>query len=170
MIRLATVDDREDLLRICTNARLHLNDIGITQWPDYYPDIAQIMENVAMNEVYVWEELGKAQATITVNHEGDSLYNQIKWNFPAKDPFVIHRLIVDPNQQGKKIGKKLMQFAEDLVAQKGGGIIRLDTFANNPISMSLYKKMGYLRAEGSCYFYGPEKEYVCFDKKIAATE
>ena len=65
----------------------------------------------------------------------------------------------------KKIGKRLMIFAENMVIEKGLKSIRLDTYSGNPKAMEFYRRLGY-RELGSINLKPNKNEYYCFEKII----
>ena len=77
----------------------------------------------------------------------------------------MHRLGVKEEFWEKKIGKKLMIFAENMVIEKGLKSIRLDTYSGNPKAMEFYRRLGY-RELGTINLKPNKNEYYCFEKII----
>src|SRR5216683_1705261 len=76
---------------------------------------------------------------------------------------VAHRLMVNPKQQGKRIGRDLMRFAENWARAKGYSAIRLDAFSANPRALRLYGGLGYRDSGGASFRKGP---FRCFEKEL----
>jgi len=79
------------------------------------------------------------------NHHFDPLWDGLDWSSAGEPPIAVHRLMVDPSQQGRGLAKALMLHAEDVARAKGCRSIRLDTFLHNPAAMALYPRLGYRR-------------------------
>ena len=77
----------------------------------------------------------------------------------------MHRLAVKEEFWQKKIGKKLMIFAENIVLEKGLKSIRLDTYSGNPKAMEFYRRLGY-KELGEINLKPNKNEYYCFEKII----
>ena len=164
-IRRATVEDLSPLLHFFTDVRSGLKKMGIHQWGPEYPAVEQMRADIAEHNVFCWgsEIIG----TITLDQRQSSQYEAVQWEIPAEQVGVIHRLATHPTHWGKGIAKKLCLFAEDWGRSQGWEAIRLDTYSENPASQRLYERLGYQRAEGSCYFHGNPAPFFLFEKRIA---
>jgi carbonic anhydrase len=76
----------------------------------------------------------------------------------------LKRMYVQPNYQGKGIGKKLLQLSINLAKEMGYDKILLDTLNTMLPAMQLYKSMGFYEVEA--YYNNPEKTAVYFEKTI----
>lgn len=139
---------------------------GIGQWHYDYPRQEGVAKDIQRKEVFVWQEDLVIMGTITLNEQQDQQYQQINWQFPADKILVVHRLAVSPKAQGRKIGFKLCQFAEEYAKKNGYDAIRLDAYAGNPGSNYLYEKLGYHLADGQCRFHNNEFHFNCWEKKL----
>ena len=92
------------------------------------------------------EVLTKGKQIVTcvvINEEQDEAYLSGSWHFREGKIAVIHRLCVHPEVQGEGNGKRMMQYAEELIHKQGYASIRLDTFTDNYIARKLYEQLGY---------------------------
>ena len=149
-----------DLLRDCIAG---MQDAGIDQWDDVYPDrptLASDVENRTMFLAFLGEEL--AGATVLNDYQNPE-YAVVPWEINTGRAAVVHRLMVAPAHQGKGIARALMAFAEQQAREQGYASIRLDAFANNPRALNLYEALGY-RDAGSVRFR--KGLFRCFEKKL----
>ncbi len=58
--------------------------------------------------------------------------------------FYIDCLAVDPNQQGRGIGTKMLNFLIDEYVRKGGNVLGLLVDESNPSARKLYERLGFL--------------------------
>ncbi|NNE30441.1 MAG: GNAT family N-acetyltransferase, partial [Saprospiraceae bacterium] len=162
----AKIGDIDDLMDLFYRVKNGLAEAGLNQWPDWYPRRKRIEENIHAEQVFLHRIDAAPIATITLNQIQDPAYRKITWSLHDDSPWVVHRLVVDPGRWGQGLGKRMMLFAEDEVRKQGGGVIRLDTWVGNPGSIALYNSLGYTRAEGYCYFYGPDQPFACLEKRV----
>ncbi len=151
----------EALFQACIAA---MDAKGIRQWNKDYPGRENIIKDIERQELYCIGEGEEVQGVITLNDIQDPQYKDINWKYEGKI-LVVHRLAAHPAYQGKGIGVRLMQFAEDYGAENGYDAIRLDGYEGNPRSMAFYRKLGYMET-GFVQFDYQSMRCVCFEKKI----
>lgn len=140
--RKADVGDIQSIGEMFERAVEHLRSHDLDQWDEQYPNIETLENDIYCGDMYVLYEGKKIVAAIAINEHQEKEYEQGKWKDDGKTA-VIHRLCVDPKAQGKGIGRRMMDFAERLIDEKGYTSIRLDVFSQNPRAYQLYKKLGY---------------------------
>jgi len=139
------------------------NDID--QWDDTYPNSEIILADIKERTYFVAEHEGEIIGGINIDKNQDEAYLNIKWTDKNNLFLVVHRLAVVEEKWGDGIGKALMLFAEEVVAEEGHQSIRLDTYSRNPHAMEFYKRIGY--TELGAIDLKPEKDkYYCFEKII----
>ena len=109
---------------------------------------------------------GTITGTITLNSQQDEQYAGINWRHKSNRVLVIHRLAVLPVAQGNGLGRLLCEFAETFARENGFDCIRLDAYQGNPVSGLLYSCLGYLQADGVCWFHGNELPFLCWEKPV----
>lgn len=166
-IRVAQVTDIPALFELFSQVKSGLRAVGLDQWPDRYPAKEVVSHEVSRQEVYIMENGSQLMGSMTLNQEQAAEYEGIIWSIDTSSPYVIHRLVVAPAFWGRGLGKQWMAFAEQEVLRKGGEVIRLDTWDKNRASNRLYEGLGYQLAKGDCYFYGPAKRFVCYEKLLS---
>jgi len=161
-IRLAGMGDFDRVCTIVKDAVLHMNEQGIFQWDDVYPDRCALQQDIQKEQMFVITEDSSTAGFITLNEEQSEGYEKISWEYTGR-VLVVHRLTIAPENQGKKLASKLMQFTEKYALSSGYETIRLDAFIRNSVAIGLYKKCGYRNA-GSIEFR--KGLFYCFEKSL----
>ena len=165
IIRKANKTDLDNIMlmyKSCVKGML-ANDID--QWDTTYPNAGVIMEDLIAQTYFVAEENSIIIGGINIDQNQDKTYLEIDWEDKSNSFLVVHRLGVKEEFWEKKIGKKLMIFAENLVIEKRLKSIRLDTYSGNPKAMEFYRRLSY-RELGSINLKPNKNEYYCFEKII----
>ncbi|MFZ0430763.1 MAG: GNAT family N-acetyltransferase [Acidobacteriota bacterium] len=83
--------------------------------------------------------------------------------------FDLYWLAVSPSEQGRGIGKKLMQFAESRIQQEGGRIVVVETAGRLDYAPTrgFYTRIGYREEARLADFYAPGDDKVVFTKRLA---
>ncbi len=165
IIRKAKSTDLENIMQMyksCVNGMLKN---GIDQWDESYPNAEVIAVDLKVQTYFVAEIKGTIIGGINIDQNQDETYLEVDWKDKSNQFLVVHRLGVKEENWGDKIGKRLMQFAEDLVIEKELKSIRLDTYSGNPKAMEFYKKLGFSQL-GHIYLKPNKNEYYCFEKII----
>lgn len=121
----------------------NMQEQGIDQWDELYPNSADIAADIAEDALWVGEIDGKLAITFAVNTTCEEEYDVCPWVFPDEPYIVVHRLAVNPEFQRQGVAKNAMAFVENSAKEKGIRTIRLDTFCGNPYGASLYEKLGF---------------------------
>lgn len=166
MIRKAELKDIEKIVEITGLCASKMIDNGIFQWNDIYPSRDVLEEDIALNQLFVFEQKEKILGCIVISEMKDDVYKKVKWLSDDKKHYYIHRLAVHPKYQGKGYAQKLMDFAESKAKDKGIYSIRLDTFSQNPRNQKFYEQRGYHRLD-EIYFPRQSKfPFYCYELVI----
>jgi ribosomal protein S18 acetylase RimI-like enzyme len=152
MIREATVNDLDAILKITKSCAKKLVSKNIFQWNEYYPN-RNVFENDLYNKwLYVTVKENKVIGSVCVSDLIDDEYATVKWLTPNNNNNIyIHRLAVDPDYQGVGYAQKMMSFAEEFAKKNKYKSIRLDTFSKNMKNQKFYKQRGYKKL-GEIFF------------------
>ncbi len=142
-LQKATADDRDAIVALVYAVVNCLNQGGIPQWDEIYPNETHVDEDIKNGELYVARADDKIVGIITLNRESEPDYQNAHWEYTGPDYRVVHRLCVLPSMQGQGVGGRMMQMAEEMLYKSGVKSIRLDAFSRNPHSLRLYAKLGY---------------------------
>jgi ribosomal protein S18 acetylase RimI-like enzyme len=141
-----------------------MNEQGIFQWNDDYPNIEVVSRDIRGQELYVLKVDEVIAGIVTLNGE-------ISIDFRSRIPestgkeFILHRLAIHPGYQGRDLAGKLLDFAYNYAVAKGYQSIILSVLAENYIARNLYTKNGYLET-GSAYFGEWNIRMVYYEKVI----
>lgn len=141
--RLANINDLDDVIEIFSMAINDMNNKGIYQWDEIYPDIDILKSDIKRQQMYLGVSKNNILCAFVINSQCDDEYKKAKWKYPESSYMIIHRLCVNPNYQNIGIGMKSMLKIEDMVKKMGVESIRLDAFTENPKAIRLYEKLGY---------------------------
>jgi ribosomal protein S18 acetylase RimI-like enzyme len=160
IIRIASINDLDNIIAVVREATRRMNEQGILQWDEIYPDKAILQTDIENQHLRLIEEDGEVAGLITFNEKQEPEYNGLLWIYPGRI-VVIHRLAVAPKHQGKGLASRLMDFAEAEALLQGYDAIRLDAFTLNPIALGLYEHRGYQKV-GTVRFR--KGLFFCFEK------
>lgn len=85
-------------------------------------------------EEYVWEENGSAVALLSLGRTADT---------DKTNAYELWRIYTAQNMQGKGIGSKLLNFADEQAKQKGYTEMLIWAFQENTIAITFYQKHGF---------------------------
>lgn len=165
-LQLIQIDIVGQVMQMVRAVTLQMNSQGIYQWDEVYPDEGTIVDDLEKGFAYGYFEGTKLCAYLAVNECCDSEYNTVDWEVREGQFLVLHRLLVNPEQQGKGVAKKLLDFVENYALQAGYAAIRLDAFATNPIALKLYEDRKY-RKRGEILFR--KGVFYCYEKCLKKT-
>ncbi|MCX7920817.1 MAG: GNAT family N-acetyltransferase [Clostridia bacterium] len=163
VIRNAEKKDILGIMKLIGDCIENMQKQGIDQWCEKYPNLEIIEDDINKNTLYVLKERKSFLGIITIDEEQPPEYNQIKWCCEGKNVLVIHRLAIQPKVQGKGLGGKLMDFAEDFAIRFGYGCIRLDAYSGNEQTLGFYNRKGYMNV-GEFTIAQRPLPFNCFEK------
>jgi ribosomal protein S18 acetylase RimI-like enzyme len=167
-IRLAIHDDLPALMLLVRRVVPLMLASGNLQWDENYPDEDVFRRDIDSNQLWI-AEIGTSIAgiaAVTMDQEPD--YAQVGWdiNEPA---IVVHRLAVDPAFRGAGVAAALMQRAEEIAAERGIAVLRVDTNTQNEATQRLFPKLGYRLAGEISLQFRPGLRFFCYEKRLHKT-
>lgn len=135
-----------------------------------YPTVKVVETGLSRDDLYVLEDDGVVVAVCRLNAEQVDCYFTAPWRYeaPPEQVFVLHTLVVDPQQKGKGYGSAFIAYYEDLARRLGCMVVRIDTNARNEKARRLYARLGYREAAVvPTVFNGiPGVQLVLLEKKL----
>lgn len=163
MIRSAKISEIPDILMMTKACAARMIANGIYQWNEDYPSAKAFKKDIERNELFVLEIEGKIIGTVVVSTLMDKEYEPVRWLTPSTNNCYVHRLGVDPENQGLGYARKLMDFTENLARREGFTSVRLDTFSQNKRNQHFYEKRGYQKLDDIYYPKQSEHPFHCYE-------
>ena len=148
MVRLANMNDMDRILDIYESARVYMKVKGNpTQWGDTYPDLIMLMEDLAVNRLFVIEEDEQMIGCFVLAGGEDKTYAVIDDGAWRSNNYygTIHRIASDGTVPG--IFSKCMEYAKDHY-----DYLRVDTHADNRPMQAAVLREGFVYT-GIIYTY-----------------
>ena len=165
-IRLACTEELDSVYGIVRDATRYMDEQGIPQWDDIYPNKAKLEADIRMQQMYVIEVEGRVVGLIVINEDQSPEYVDVSWAYGGR-VLVVHRLTIHPAAQRGRLATLLMDFAEETATREGYDVIRLEAFTRNPAALALYEHRGYRKAGAVRFRKG---DFFCYEKQLNLTE
>lgn len=164
-IRLATDEDLPALMALVRRVVPLMRATGNLQWDESYPNESVFQRDIDLGQLWVADADASLAgvAAITTDQEPD--YAQVGWDID-EPAIVVHRLAVDPAFRGAGVATALMQKAEEVAAERGIAILRVDTNTQNETTQRLFPKLGYQLAGEISLKFRPGLRFLCYEKRI----
>ncbi|WP_105618014.1 GNAT family N-acetyltransferase [Vallitalea okinawensis] len=161
----AKMEDSTYILSLIKQCVEVMNRRGNDQWDEYYPNMDVINDDIESGDLYILKDNHHIQGIITLNDKQEKEYLDIQWEYSEGRQLIVHRLAISPNYQGRGLGDKLMQFAEEKARELGYDSIRLDTYVKNKKAIYFYEARDYIK-RGNLYFSHRKDPFIAFEKKL----
>jgi len=145
MIRLASIKDLDQIWDLREQTKELLKSRNIDQWQYNNPSIEQFINDIKLNEFYIYEIDQTIVGMISIKSGIEKTYHKIydgTWSLD-QPYYTIHRLAINKNFLGKNISKNLLDFAESIAIKNNIHYIRIDTHRNNKYAIKLFTNHGY---------------------------
>lgn len=120
---------------------------GLEIWDDVYPAVC-LPEDVAQGRMYVIAGPEGILAAFALNRESAGADRVVWWEGGATAMY-LDRLGVEAGRQGRGIGRSALREAAAEARRQGASWLRLFVAAENSPAIRLYRKCGFIRAEGT---------------------
>jgi ribosomal protein S18 acetylase RimI-like enzyme len=141
-IQSANIKDLDSLMGITQRCIENLDKQGIYQWDEIYPSRNDFHQDILEENLYVITEAEQILGCICINQFEPPGYEKANWL--GSRFLVIHKIIVDPQNENQGIGKYAMHFAENVSHSQEKDSIRLDCFQDNIRVNKFYQKLEYV--------------------------
>lgn len=155
-----------EVFRMYTRCKESLLHQKIFQWDDDYPNEEYFHNAIIHKEMFLFYGNGQIAGSMVLNEWESEEWASIPWNYSK--PLVLHSLFLEPTQQSKGAGAKMLIWAEDFARDRGYESIRLDAFSGNERSLKFYERKGYKRLGEVSFSSKPvgHTTYFCYEKKL----
>ncbi|SET18346.1 Acetyltransferase (GNAT) family protein [Oceanobacillus limi] len=158
----AKKSDVQAVLYLLQQAVIWLQTKGTTQWDYYITDLEgnseEVIESIENGSTYLVYDQGSPVATITLEDRASEWDTEL-WGKQVADVGVVylHRIVVDRNYEGMKIGENLIKWAIGFVKDRGKKYIRFDCLASNHGLNEYYQR--HCKQVGIATIYGNHSKY-----------
>jgi ribosomal protein S18 acetylase RimI-like enzyme len=164
-IRRADHDDLPALMALMRRVIPLMLAAGNLQWDQTYPNEVVFQRDIEREQLWVADAGTSLAGIAAITTDQESDYAQVGWdiNEPA---IVVHRLAVDPAFRGVGVAATLMQRAEEIAAERGITVLRVDTNTQNQATQRLFPKLGYQLAGEISLKMRPGLRFFCYEKRL----
>ncbi len=132
------------IMEIIDEAKRFLQQQGIDQWQNGYPDIECIQLDIQKEIGYVIKDGEDVVGYVCVDYAKETAYEKIEGSWHFELPYVVvHRLALDAKQRKKGRSEQVFQLIEQMSRQKGISYMRIDTDAANTKMRSVLKRLQF---------------------------
>lgn len=165
VIRLGTLEDVAGVMGLVRRVVPLMRAMGNLQWDDAYPNDGVFARDVALGQMWVAEREGVIAGVAAITMDQEAEYAQVGWDM-TQPAVVVHRLAVAPAYRGAGIAGKLMEQAEVVARERGIVMLRVDTNTENPATLRLFPKLGYVLAGEIGLEFRPGLRFLCYEKRL----
>jgi GNAT superfamily N-acetyltransferase len=162
-IRLANKTELDAIMEVYASCVKGMLLLGIDQWDESYPNREIIKNDLEEQNYYLGLLNDEIVAGIKIDRIQDPTYLSINWHDKTDNFMVVHRLCSKTTVWSKGVGRKMMNFAEELAKNNNCKSMRLDTYINNPKAIAFYEHLGYQKL-GHINLKPDKDIYYCFEK------
>ncbi len=161
---LANQADLPEVLAMFRAAMQCMDESGIHQWDEFYPDRSVIAGDIARKGMTIGRIDGQIAVAFMLEICQNGAYESANWRYLEPRFAVLHRLCIHPAFQGRGIARQTMDYLEFETLSRGVCAIRLDVFSQNPVALHLYTSRGYEKAGEIQYRKGV---FYLYEKKLS---
>ena len=145
IIREASINDIEQVLKIYADAREKFANDKTYQWKDGYPNEITFCEDLKVNKVFVLEEENIIAGVMTVLTDEEPDYKTIDGKWLNNETYItIHRIALKKEFLHQGFATKLIDFAKNFAINNNVYNIRIDTHNQNKDMKKLLSKSGFI--------------------------
>jgi len=163
-IRLANIMDLSAVIDLMTRVIPVMKAEGNDQWDDGYPNEQIIRNDINEHDLFVLIEDDQILGAVVINAVFPPEYSSVPWK-TSPNTYTFHRMMVDPDFQGKGIATAIFKFIEKRGRNMGLMSLRVDTNKNNKTMRSLFEKFNYTFA-GIVHFRNKTSDFLCYEKTL----
>lgn len=166
LIRPATLNDIPAILELIADVVPRMIADGNFQWDSTYPN-AEVFENdIALGQLWVAEADGDVAGVAAITTDQEPEYATVGWDI-TEPAAVTHRLAVKSKYRGQGVAAALLKHAEQIAADRGIAVLRIDTNTSNIATQRLFPKLGYVFAGEIGLGFRPNLRFYCYEKRLS---
>jgi ribosomal protein S18 acetylase RimI-like enzyme len=163
----ATDSDLSEIMELIKKVILSMNESGIFQWNDAYPNIGVVSKDIKKHELYILKIGESIGGIATLNEEKSIEFGQSHVFEPTRKELILHRLAIHPGYQRSGLASQLLDYSENYAIAKDYKSIQLSVLSGNYIARKFYEKNNF-REIGSTYFSEWDLRMVYYEKVISS--
>ncbi|SDE89922.1 Ribosomal protein S18 acetylase RimI [Mucilaginibacter pineti] len=167
LVRPAILTDIPQIMQLIAEVVPAMIASGNLQWDEHYPNARVFTNDIALNQLWVAEIDEQIAGITAITTDQSPEYAEVGWDI-NEEAIVTHRLAVSAHFRGMGIAAALLQQAEQVAANRGISILRIDTNTKNQATQKLFPKLGYEYAGEIGLKFRPGLRFYCYEKRITA--
>lgn len=163
-IRLANIMDLPTVVAMTKRVIPVMQASGNEQWDDDYPSKEILRNDIAEHNLFVLMLDNQLVGGVVINAIFPQEYMGLSWK-TSPNAYTFHRMMVNPDFQGKGLATALFQFVEKRGKNLGLKSLRVDTNENNKTMRSLFEKFNYTFVD-IVHFRNKPSGFLCYEKTL----
>lgn len=146
--------------------KMALTDYNLKWQVGIYPILSDFENAVSQGTLVLYVEDNQVLGGFVLNHTQGDGYEKINWMCKPEpsEIAVIHLLGADPDQHGKRIGRRLLEFAVNEARKQGVKSLRLDVMPYYKPAIRLYESAEFQKMGSADMYLPPEMQHSGFMK------
>ena len=149
---------------ILTDATHYKVKLGDEIWGDEGWSEEEVKDEMSKGTMYLVRQDGEVIGTVLLQWDDD-----INWGPQPPVAGYMHRLAIKSGHHGKDLGKQIVGWAEEQVAQRGREYLRLDCEAANTELCAYYENLGFERVKTWDAPGYDDYEAALYEKRVVAS-
>lgn len=164
MIKLADLNDLQEILKITKKAVNLMNENGNDQWDKDYPTKEIFEKDIKNKDLFIKKDNNyNILGFVVLNEKEADEYKNLNWLYD--NGLIVHRLVVNIKYRKQNVASELMHFAEKMAIKKDLYYIKTDTYIKNTPALKLFEKFNYDYID-NVNFRNKEHSFKCFHKNL----
>ena len=166
MLERAVMKDLEAVISHYHRVADAMEASGLKQWHwGVYPREDILEEDIRKGTLWLLKEDGKLLASVSLQTVPDPEYADVNWLYGLR-PGLFHRLAAAPDLQGRGLGSRVLDEAEEIFRNMGCDCLRCDTNSLNERANRLYVSRGMRRCGTVAWDHGVKAPFWCYEKPL----
>lgn len=167
MIRLATINDIDNILAIIKEIQKEMAQENNPQWneEDDYPSKNKFLSDLKQNELYVYDD-NILKGFMVISKE-DNYHELVATT--SESAYVLHRLAIKKEYRNEGLASKFFEYAEALAQKNNIKILKADTEEHNLKMNNLFLKLGFKKV-GEFEYDDYPGHYIYYEKDVKQEE